>query len=298
MQKALLVTVIVPAFNAQDTIAGLIESLLRQEYPKDSLEIIIVDNNSTDKTNEIARRYPVKVLEEKIQSASSARNTGLRSAMGEIIAWTDSDCIADSAWVWEGIRQIAEGKADMVGGRVKFFGSGRLTLAQRYDSITNMRNEAYIRDNHFAVTANLFAKRAVFDKIGPFMGEVKSGADAEWTRRAVKAGFRLIYEPRAVVYHPARRLPELLRKKKRVGTGLIRIWKARGMPYLRMLYMCFRLLLPKHPKEIRKRIKDSDTTVTGAEYIGLWCVSWLCSIVKLLGVLNTLTQFPCLKSQS
>ena len=73
-----VVSVIVPAFNAEHTIAGCLEALLAQDYPAERLEIIAVDNRSTDRTAAVMCRYPVRVVaERRVQSSYAARNAGL-----------------------------------------------------------------------------------------------------------------------------------------------------------------------------------------------------------------------------
>src|SRR3989304_6820795 len=140
------VSVIVPAHNAQDNIAKLISSLLDQSYPKNLYEIIVVDNNSSDKTKEIATKSPIKVLEErKIQSSYAARNTGIKSARGEVFAFIDSDCTATINWIEEGIKALNSNSADLAGGRVQFTFSKRKSAAEVYDSVTHMQIESNIR---------------------------------------------------------------------------------------------------------------------------------------------------------
>ncbi|KAF5437563.1 Glycosyltransferase involved in cell wall bisynthesis [Candidatus Methanophagaceae archaeon] len=147
------VSIIVPAYNAEKDIATLIESLLHLDYPKELLEIIIVDNNSTDRTKEIVNRYSVKLLEENtIQSSYAARNKGIRNAKNKIMAFTDSDCVATPQWVKKGVKALVSESADLVGGRVKFFYSERRTAAELYDSITNMQIKLNIKDRNVAKT--------------------------------------------------------------------------------------------------------------------------------------------------
>ena len=113
------ISIIVPVYNAQSCIAGLVESLLGQNHPEKLTEIIIVDNNSTDQTKEIIKQYPVILLEEnEIQSSYAARNKGIRCAHGEILAFIDADCIAAENWIAEGVMALENGDGDIVGGKV------------------------------------------------------------------------------------------------------------------------------------------------------------------------------------
>jgi len=149
------VSVIVPAYNEEKNIARLIESLLDLDYPKEILEIIIIDNNSNDRTKEIIKQYPVKLLEEKdIQSSYAARNKGIQNAKNEILAFVDSDCIATPQWVKEGVKVLVLESADLVGGNVEFIYSENKTAAELYDSITNLQIESYIKELNASPTVN------------------------------------------------------------------------------------------------------------------------------------------------
>ncbi|MEM3522621.1 MAG: glycosyltransferase, partial [Candidatus Bathyarchaeia archaeon] len=86
------VSIIVPVKNCKPTIKSLLDSLMKLKYPKDTLEIIIVDGNSKDGTREILKNYSVKVLEEPGLGLNYARNIGFKNSTGEIIAFTDGDC--------------------------------------------------------------------------------------------------------------------------------------------------------------------------------------------------------------
>jgi glycosyltransferase involved in cell wall biosynthesis len=94
------VSVVVPVYNGAGIVEELLQSLLDLDYPAECHEIIVVDNGSTDRTRQIVGRYPVRLLEEReIKGAAAARNKGIRHARGDIIAFTDADCVADSNWL-------------------------------------------------------------------------------------------------------------------------------------------------------------------------------------------------------
>ena len=280
------VSVIVPAYNAEKDIANLIESLLDLDYPKDLLEIIIVDNNSNDQTKETVKQYPVKLLEKKnIQSSYAARNKGIRSAKSEIIAFIDSDCIATPQWVKEGVKTLVSESADLAGGKVEFVYSEHKTAAELYDSITNMQIESNIKERNVAKTANLFVKSFLFDKVGMFPDRVKSGGDVQWTANATRNGFCLVYSPKAVVKHPARSLKALLKKQYRVGRGQVHIWIGAGRSSRKFIYSIFRIFLPPLLSSIKKLIYQRGTTEMNENVIRIWCVSYLCNLSTGLGTL-------------
>lgn len=95
----LLISVIVSAFNEEKYLPGCLESLNKQTYPKDRFSVTVVDNNSTDKTFAIAKKYAAKILMEKQQGYVFAFKKGLDTAEGDIIAVTDADCKVPKDWL-------------------------------------------------------------------------------------------------------------------------------------------------------------------------------------------------------
>jgi glycosyltransferase involved in cell wall biosynthesis len=282
-------SVIVPVYNGEANISVLLESLLKQDYPKDHFEIIIVDNNSTDETIRIARQYPVTILEEKIKQTSyAARNLGIKHARHDILAFIDSDCVASTGWLSAGTKALESESADLVGGRVEFTFSARRTTAELYDSITNMQVESNIRERNVAKTANLLVRRKVFDKVGLFPDDVRSGGDVQWTERATKNGFKLVYSAEAFVRHPARTISELLVKQLRVGKGMVPIWRSEGRTVISMLTSIMRLLLPPKFSVIKTMTSRLSLGHGNRIYIDMWMVSYLCRSITGLGALSVL----------
>ena len=207
------VSVIVPTYNAEKDIVKLVESLLDLNYPKELLEIIIVDNNSIDQTKEIIKRYPVMLLEEKsIQSSYAARNRGIKNSRGKILAFTDADCMVESGWVKRGIECLYKGIGDIIIGQTKFLTDYELNIFEKYDKITAF--------HHSCKTWNLITYKKNFDKVGLFNEVLISGGDTEWGERAKEKGLRIFYCEQAVVYHPLRKsFNSLYKKQIRIGYG-------------------------------------------------------------------------------
>ncbi len=102
-------SVIVPCYNSERYLGRCLEALFTQTFPRDRYEVILVDNNSTDRSVEIARGFPeLTILVEEIQSSYAARNHGIRQARGRILAFTDSDCEVCSTWLEELASSLAE----------------------------------------------------------------------------------------------------------------------------------------------------------------------------------------------
>jgi glycosyltransferase involved in cell wall biosynthesis len=93
------VSIIIPAFNCEDTIAGTLDALRAQTY-HGAMEVIVVDDGSSDGTNEIVRSFSqVRCLRQDNAGPASARNSGARISSGDILMFTDSDCCPEPAWV-------------------------------------------------------------------------------------------------------------------------------------------------------------------------------------------------------
>ena len=93
------ISVVVPAYNEETYLPSCLDALLKQTYPKDRFEIIVVDNNSKDKTPSIAKAAGAKVIKETTQGHVFALNAGMQKAKGDIIATTDADTQVTNDWL-------------------------------------------------------------------------------------------------------------------------------------------------------------------------------------------------------
>jgi len=280
-----LVSVVVPVKDGAGTIDKLLEALQRQNYPRDRMQVIVVDNGSRDDTVGIVRKYPFAVVEYEtgISSSYAARNKGLSAARGEILAFADADCIPETDWISNGVRDLLQTGADMAGGRIEFVFSEQMSTAEIFDSLNSLRNDSFIQNKMGAVTANLFVRRHVFEKMGLFP-EVRSGGDINWTGRAMNKGFLLIYSPAALVRHPSRDLKGVLRKSWFCGTGILLTLKQRGLWPLRILYLFIRLLMPVPNRTILKSLLNTRRfpEVKGRR-LKLWGIAFLSHLFLLGG---------------
>ena len=205
MQDQPFVSIIVPVFNGEKTIEKCIQSLLNLHYPKDKYEIIIVDNNSTDNTRQIVEKYPVKLLLETKRGSYAARNTGIKAAKGDFLAFTDSDCIADENWLKHLIKNFDDDEVGGVGGKVVAYNP--VTFVEQYIAkfSGDLDQETFVRyKKPFIITANAMYKRDVLDKVGLFDESLLSGGDMDMGWRVFEKGFKIVYEPKAIVYHKHR----------------------------------------------------------------------------------------------
>lgn len=218
-------SVIIPVRNGSELLDRCLKALDLQDYTGD-LEVIVVDNNSTEDIAAVTHRHPgVHLLREPRPGSYAARNLALTVATGDVLAFTDGDCEPLPGWVGAAVAALSrEPMADMVGGRVEvtYEHGGPRSASELFEAVHGFPQERYLTDQHYAVTANMVTWRRVVDRIGPFDAALASRGDANWGQRVAAAGGRQRYAGDAVVLHPARATwPESLEKWRRVARGRV-----------------------------------------------------------------------------
>ncbi|MEM1399782.1 MAG: glycosyltransferase [Pseudomonadota bacterium] len=202
------ISVIVPHFNDHERLRLSLDALLEQDYPSDRYEIIVVDNNSIKPLDDLIDVYPtVRFAVERERGCGMARNHGVDIAKGEIIAFTDSDCVADKSWLSNAYSPLLKGGgADIVGGDIKLFAKNDddPTDVELFERVYAFRQKNYITQKNFTAGASLITRRDVYEHVGPCLNG-NFPEDKEWGNRAHGMGYRLQYVPEAIIRHPARR---------------------------------------------------------------------------------------------
>jgi GT2 family glycosyltransferase len=128
-------------------------------------------------------------------------------AQGGTIAFTDADCIPSPDWIENGVAHLLPSPhCGLVGGKIELFfkNPAHLTAVELYERLMTFRQEANIKDGRYSAGANLFTFKSVFEHVGLFDPEIKSGGDIEWGQRVSSFGYELIYAEDCRVAHPAR----------------------------------------------------------------------------------------------
>lgn len=215
------VSVIIPVRD-DPRLTACLEAVRRQSYPAELVEIIVADNGSHPPVSTLLGSFPmVRVVEEPTGGSYAARNAAVAHSTGEVLAFTDSDCLPDESWLEVSVAALADG-ADIVAGHVTVYARDDLRPhpVEAYELVHAFPQEVYARRGGGSVTANMVTTRAAFDSAGPFRSELYSGADIEWSQRANSKGMETRYCRAAVVRHPARDSYKALRNKlERVITG-------------------------------------------------------------------------------
>ena len=220
--NAPFVSVIIPVYNDALRLQKCLEALSGQTYRE--FETLVIDNGSTEPGLErlCGQFENVTFLNEEKPGSYAARNKGIGFAKGEIIAFTDADCVPDVQWLELGVKKLQETPScGVVGGRVLVFSEKpeSPTQAELYELRWSFPQRTFVENDHFAVTANMFTWCKIIAVVGKFDDNLKSAGDREWGNRVVRHGYAIAYDHAAFVNHPARRNLAEIKSKLRRATG-------------------------------------------------------------------------------
>jgi glycosyltransferase involved in cell wall biosynthesis len=209
-----MISVIVCTRNRAHRLEQTLKSLQVMAAPVDlPWELIIVDNNSSDNTKEVIDGFTkesnvnIKSVVERHQGLAHARNMGVYKSSGNILAFTDDDCIVDRHWITSILKEFQSGELiSGIGGRVELYDTMDRRVSIRvckektvFDSVDRIFN--------LIIGCNMAFARSVFDKVGMFDTDFGAGTrlaaaeDSDFLYRAYKEGLKIIYSPDVLVYH-------------------------------------------------------------------------------------------------
>ena len=200
------VSVVVPFFDSGRHLRACIESLLALDARPGEVELIFVDNGSTDDSAAIAADFRgITVLHEATAGAYAARNTGIRVARAPIIAFTDADCTVDRGWVRAIIAGMTDPEVGALLGHCRYPDNASLPL--RLLGAWENAKAAHVTRccppaNRFAFCNNMAVRASIFDEIGPFR-EWRRAADSELVHRMAdeRLDLELRYDPTMRITH-------------------------------------------------------------------------------------------------
>lgn len=234
------VSVVVPIYNGAVDLPGLIEGLLGQTYPRDRVEYLLVDNNSCDRTPELLAEAAERaqtlglalrpMAETQIQSAYAARNTAIRAATGEIVAFTDADCYPAVSWLEKLVQGFQDAQVGLCAGAIAALPA--TTWLERYAERKRLMSQTDTLAHPFCPygqTANLAVRAVALESVGLFRPHLTTGGDADlcW-RLQQQGGWKIHYAEQATIQHHHRTtLSALYKQWYRYG---------RSSRYLHQLY--------------------------------------------------------------
>ena len=246
-------SIIIPVYNDPEGLSQTISSLQKIESDE-QYEILIVDNNSTDVTRDIANNFAdnmsntTVLVEDNIQSSYVARNLGIEYASGDILVFLDADMTVQPDYLQLLDEYFMSRDVDLVGCNVELYQpEENNTFFGRYDVATAFPIQLYIEKENFVPTCCLSVRQDVINDVGNFLSNVESGGDTEFGDRVTSAGYSQHFAGHISVYHPARTsLQEHLSKAIRVGKGRAQISRLSTIDSGRPWYH-FRNFFPPNP---------------------------------------------------
>jgi len=221
-----MISVIIPAKDAAKTLGECLQALLHQESLQfgHDYEVIVVDDGSTDDTAQIAEQHAVRVIQLTNAGPAAARNAGVRIARGELLTFTDADCIPSPTWLKELTRPFNNPEVVGVKGVYRTHQTSlvarfvQVEYEYKYARMRTLSAIDFIDTYSAAYRTEVFLQNRGFDE----SFRVPSVEDQEFSFRLARKGYRMVFEPSAVVFHyHDGNLPEYLRRKFGIG-----YWKA------------------------------------------------------------------------
>lgn len=221
-----MISLVIPHFQDLERLAILLNHLNHQVLENSRWEVIVVNNDPDIPLvlpDNLSVVYSLSVLEEPKPGSYAARNKGISAAKGDIIAFTDSDCLPDADWL-KNAQELFSGdfkkEIGILTGPVPLFfkNPGKLTDAEIYEKYTGFTTKVYAEEGH-AITANWFSYKSVLEEFGCFNDALKSNGDSELSGKINKK-YQIVYSENIQVKHPARyRTDDLVNKYRRLLGG-------------------------------------------------------------------------------
>jgi GT2 family glycosyltransferase len=187
-----LVSFVIPVHNDDVRLRRCLSSIVGNEYPRELIEIIVVDNDSTDGSARAAREQSAIVIKSSESSVAALRNKGARAALGSIIAFVDSDHEIDRYWIETAVDVLSAADVAATGAPC-LTQPGPNWVQQQYDGLRDhpQRRE----DVAWLGSGNLAVKRAAFDRAGGFDATLTACEDVDLCNRLQQAGYRIVADP-------------------------------------------------------------------------------------------------------
>lgn len=248
------VSIIIPVKNEERILGRCLEAIDRLAYPKDRLEVIVADGLSTDRSREIAEAHGAKVVPNPKQTVVAGRNRGFEVAQGELIAFTDADCVVGPDWLKTGVGAFQMGAAIAgVGGVTRFPEDATafqkavnvlFSLAGIAGLTVHLEEVASTRLVNDIPGCNAIYRRSALEKVMPIDERLLTAEDIwmNWLLR--QQGFEHVLARHMVLWHHHRTGPRsFLRQMYRYAIGRLQVGK-RARPLLRPVHVLAGVSLP------------------------------------------------------
>lgn len=198
-----MISVIIPAYNAEKTLPYTLRALQNQTLPRNLYEVIVIDDGSRDGTMDVAREFGVRCRRQNKESPAAARNLGVRIARGDVVLFTDSDCIPKEDWIEKMVKPFEDPRVAGVMGR---YLTRQKEPAARFSQLEFEERFSIIKNFDSIDLVPSFAaafRRSVFEEVGGFDAHypLANNEDVELSYKIASRGYKMLYADDAIVYH-------------------------------------------------------------------------------------------------
>lgn len=218
MNNRHFVSIIIPALNAGGHIRECLDSLAKLNYPRDNMEIIVVDSGSQDNTMKIVEEFNVNIVKKKNTTISASRNLGASYAKGNILAFIDADCIAPSDWLKNAVGIFNAENVAAVGAEYRLSDNSSWIEKAWYLQIETRRKNGSVE---WLPSCNIIVLKEHFIRVGGFKEDLITSEDVDFCRRLRAEGLKILASNQLSVVHLEN--PKTLRK-----FFLKEFWRGKG----------------------------------------------------------------------
>jgi len=247
------VSIIIPVRNEAGLLKNCLESISNLDYPKDRVEVIIADGMSDDNTAEVARLHGAKVVLNERQTVSPGRNIAFKNSSGEIIAFTDADCVVDKNWLRNSLKYFEDKTVACAGGpnltppdegdfgrAVGFVFNQRMFAA----GSIHARELREVKEVRSIPGCNAVYRKSALDKVMPIDESLLTCDDTELNQRLLDKGYKLLYTPDVFVWHHRRPNPKgLFRQMYRYAIGRLQVGR-KDRRMINLMHLMTGIVLP------------------------------------------------------
>jgi len=193
------VSIIVATLNNERTIDECLKAIFELNYPKDFLEVVVVDGCSKDATVKIAQKYPVKVFSMPL-NAPAAYNYAMKMVSNDVLGFIDADAKVEKEWLNKLVACLDDPQVAGVSGGIETWNTENAWAR----SIGYDLKNRYARLKKYVVrvaTMNLLLKKSVIEAVGGFDENLPSQYDTDLGFRITSRGYKILFEPNAKCYH-------------------------------------------------------------------------------------------------
>jgi glycosyltransferase involved in cell wall biosynthesis len=213
-----LISVVIPVYNSVKTLPECLEALRQQTVAAELYEVIVVDDGSGDGSADVPPGFGVRVIRQDHHGAAAARNAGVVAAGGDVVLFTDADCVPAPDWIEQMVAPFADPSLVGVKGIYRTRQPGllpRFVQLEYEDKYDRMAGHDTI---DFVDTYSAAYRRSILLEEGEFDSILLAAEDIECSFRLAERGHRLVFNPRAIVYHRhASSLLQYIRRKALYG---------------------------------------------------------------------------------